>query len=346
MPHGLNSRLSSATALCSLLAAATWTAPARTGEIPDFYKGRTLIVVVGHETGTGFDLYGRLMARHFGRHVPGNPSVVVQNMPGGGGLNSAQWLYNAAPKDGTTLAIFAHTAPFEPLLGDGKARLDGAMFTWIGNLEETAAICAVTQSSGVMNSHDFLTKGILVGSSGGPLGVFPTTLRKLLGANLKLIHGYKGSADVKLAMQRGEVQSICGISISTLKSQWANELTSGAVKVVMQFGRNKHPDMPGVDHIYDHAKTPIDHQVFDLVYGATSLGRPLAAPPGLPPDRTDALRKAFNEMIVNMEFLTDAEKSRLDLSPASGEQIEALVKRLYRSPSEIVDKAKAASRIE
>lgn len=321
-------------------------APAHADEVADFYKGRTLTIVVGHETGTGFDLYGRLIGRHFAKHVPGSPGVVVQNMPGGGGLNSAQWLYNAAPKDGATLAIFAHTAPFEPLLGEGRAKLDGARFTWIGNLEETAAICAVTQASGITTSQDFLTKGTLVGSSGGPLGVFPTTLRKLLGANLKLIHGYKGSADVKLAMQRNEVQAICGISISTLKSQWSSELASGAVRIVLQFGRTKHPDMKGVDHIYDFAKTPTDRQVYELVYGATSLGRPLAGPPGIPDARTKALRQAFKEMIAGSEFLADAAKSRLDLSPAGGEEIEALVKRLYATPKEIVERAKAASRID
>lgn len=319
---------------------------ARADEIAEFYKGRTINVVVGHETGTGFDLYGRLIGRHLGRFVAGNPSVVVQNMPGGGGLNSAQWLYNAAPKDGATLAVFAHTAPFEPLLGEGKAKLDGSRFIWIGNLEETSAICAVVQSAGVANSQDFLTKGILVGSSGGPLGVFPTTLRKLFGANLKLVHGYKGSANVKLAMQRGEVQAICGISISTLKSQWADALADNSVKIVLQFGRQKHPEMPGVDHILDRAKTPADRQVFELVYGATALGRPLAAPPEVSPARAKALRAAFQAMIADAAFRADAAKSRLDLSPSTGEEIEAFVKRLYAAPKEVVDKAKAASRID
>ncbi len=319
---------------------------ARADDGAAFYKGRTISIVVGHETGTGFDLYGRLMGRHLGRHVPGGPAVVVQNMPGGGGLNSAQWLFNAAPKDGATLAVFAHTAPFEPLLGDGRAKLDGARFTWIGNLEETAAICAVTQASGIATAQDFLTKNVLVGSSGGPLGVFPTTLRRLLGANLKLVHGYKGSADVKLAMQRGEVQAICGISISTLKSQWSTELASGSVKVVMQFGRRVHPELSGVDHIYDRARTPLERQVYELVYGATSLGRPLAGPPDLPAARTEALRAAFMAMVANPEFLADAARSRLDLSPASGSEVEALVRRLYASPKDIVEQAKAASRIE
>jgi tripartite-type tricarboxylate transporter receptor subunit TctC len=267
-------------------------------------------------------------------------------MPGGGGLNSAQWLYNAAHKDGATLAVFAHTAPFEPLLGAGKAKLDGSRFTWIGNLEETTAICAVLESAGVKTSEDYLTKGILVGSSGGPLGVFPTTLRKLFGANLKLVHGYKGSADVKLAMQRGEVQSICGISISTLKSQWSDMLSSGSVKVVLQFGQRRHPEMANVDHIFDRAKTADDRQVFDLVYGATALGRPLAGPPELPPARTTALRAAFRAMIGDAAFRADAARSRLDLSPAPGEEVEALVKRLYAAPPGVIERAKAASQIE
>lgn len=321
-------------------------AAAAADEVAEFYKGRTISLVVGHETGTGFDLYGRLAARHLGRFVPGNPGVVVQNMPGGGGLNSAQWLYNAAPKDGSTIAIFAHTAPFEPLLGEGRAKLDGARFTWIGNLEETTAICAVTQDAGATTAEEFLTKGILVGSSGGPLGVFPTTLRKLVGANLKLVHGYKGSAGVKLAMMRGEVQAICGISVSTLKSQWADELAGGRVKVVMQFGRQPHPELPGVEHVYGRAKGEADRKVYELVYGSTTLGRPLAAPPDVPVARGRALRAAFMAMVGNAEFKADAAKSRLDLSPSSGEEIEAMVRGLYASPKDIVDRARAASRID
>jgi tripartite-type tricarboxylate transporter receptor subunit TctC len=334
------------TASVMALALLAATASVACADEAEFYRGRTVTIVVGHETGTGFDLYGRLIGRHLGRHLPGSPQVVVQNMPGGGGLNAAQWLYNVAPKDGSTLAIFAHTAPFEQLLGDGRAKVDGSRLTWIGNLEETVAICAVTTASGIVTAEDFLTKGVLIGSSGGPLGVFPTTLRKLAGANLKMVHGYKGSADVKLAMQRGEVQSICGISISTLKSQWSNEMASGAVRVVLQFGRVKHPELPQAEHIYDRARTPEERQVFDLVYGATSLGRPLAGPPDLAPSRTRTLRTAFAAMIRHDELIADAKKSRLDLSPATGEEVEALVKRLYAAPKDVVDRARSASRID
>ncbi len=209
---------------------------ANADDVADFYKGKTFTIVVGHEVGTGFDIYSRVLARHIGRHIPGHPNVVVQNMVGASGVTPANWLYNVAPKDGSVIMTFVHTAALEPIFGNGAARFDAAKLTWIGNMDEGVGICGVSHASGIGTFEDMLTKEVPIGSTGatGPLGKYALAVKNLLGAKIKLVSGYQGSASVKLAINRGEVHGICGLSMSSVTSQWRDEVQSGGFKVILQ----------------------------------------------------------------------------------------------------------------
>ena len=182
--------------------------------------------------------------------------------------------------------------------------------------------------------------------TGGPLTQFPTAVKRLLGAKIKLIQGYKGSAEIRLAMARGELQGVCGIPMSTLKTEWRDDFNSGRFKVILQLGRERSPELVGVPHVYDYTKTEEDRQVFDLIFGLQAIGRPFAAPPGMPEDRTKVLRSAFMSMTKDPAFLAEAAKMQLDVSPSSGEEVQAFVTRMYASPKAVVDRAKEALGVE
>jgi tripartite-type tricarboxylate transporter receptor subunit TctC len=319
-------------------------------DVERFYAGRKLSVVIGHEVGSGFDLYGRALARHMGRFIPGNPNLVPENMIGVAGLSAANWLYNVAAKDGSVIAIFAHSAPFEPLLGRGAGRFDASKFTWIGNMDAVVGICGVWDHAGVTSFDDLFKKQILVGAGGagtsGPLTQFPTALRRLLGAKLKLIQGYKGSAEIRLALARGELQGICGLPLSTVKTEWKDDYNAGRFKIILQLGRDRSPALPNVPHVYDYTKSDEDRQVFDLIFGLQAIGRPFAAPPGVPTERTRALRTAFMAMTKDAAFLDEAQRMQLDVSPSTGEDVQAFVTRMYASPPAVIERAKEALRLD
>src|ERR1700709_2307663 len=210
--------------LCALMASAgvLLSSPTTADDVADFYKGRSFTLVVCQAGSTAFGIYARTPARHLGRHIPGNPVVLVQNMNGASGLTSANWLYNIAPKDGSVMATFVQSVPFEPLYGNAAARFDPAKFTWIGNLEESIGVCGVTKASGIATFDDLTMKQAIFAGTGatGPLGKASLAVKNLLGAKIRLVSGYPGSASVKLAMNRGEVAGICGLPMSTVTSFW------------------------------------------------------------------------------------------------------------------------------
>ena len=336
-------------AVCRLLVA--WAAlllgsaePGQADALSDFYKGRTVTIMVGHEPGTGFDIYARAIAPHLSRHIPGNPSVVVQYMVGASGVVATNWLANIAPKDGTVMATFVHTVAFEPLFGNDKAQYVPAKLNWIGNLEESAGTCGVSKASGIAAFDDLLAREAVFGATGqtGPLGTFAQAVRNLVGAKLKVVYGYKGSAEVKLAMNRGEVQGVCGLPISTIKSFWGDELRNGEFKPVIQLSGRPHPDLKGIPHIERYAKTEEDRQVFDVIFGAQALGRVYVSPPGQPAERTKALRDAMAAVLKDEKFLADAAKARIDVDPMTGEQVEAMIARYSSFSPAVIARAKQA----
>jgi len=318
-------------------------APASAQPADDFYKGKTLSVVVGHEAGTGYDFFGRTLARHIGRHVPGQPNVVPQNTPGAGGLKTANWLNAVAPKDGLAVAVFAPEAAFKPLYRDSAALFDPVKFNWIGNMDESIATCAVSDRSGIARVEDLFARDARFGATGvaAPTSEMAYGLVNFLGARIKVVQGYKGSADLRLALNRGEIEGACGPSVSTLKTQWKDDIASGRVRPIIQFSIKTSPDLPGVPSIYHFAKSDADREVFDIAFGTHVLGRPLIAPPGVPAERVRTLRDAFMRTMSDPEYLTEIGKLGLTTIPSSGEEAETLVRRFFTYPKSVIDKAMA-----
>ena len=319
--------------------------PALADEVADFYRGKTFTIIVGHEVGTGFDIYGRTLQRHLGRHIPGNPTVVVQNMNGASGLTSAHWLYNIAPKDGSVMATFVQSVPFEPLYGNAAARFDSAKFSWIGNLEESVGVCGVTKASGIATFDDLLRKETIFAGTGttGPLGKASLAVKNLLGARIKLVSGYQGSASVKLAMQRGEVAGICGLPMSTVTSFWKDDYEAGNFKPVIQLSGKKVAQL-AIPHVDDFARNEEDRQVIGLIFGTLALGRLFVAPPGIPVERRKALRDALTATARDPAFLDDAVKTQIDISPMTGEEVEAFIARVAHSSPAVIERARQAYR--
>jgi tripartite-type tricarboxylate transporter receptor subunit TctC len=322
--------------------------PAAADEISDFYKSKPVNIVVGHEPATGFDVYSRVLARHLGRHIPGNPNIVVQNMTGASGLTAANWLYNVAPKDGTVMATFVHTVPFEPLMGNTAARFEPAKFAWIGNMEESVAICGISKGSGIAKFEDMLNKETIWGATGatGPLVKSAAAVKNLLGAKMKIVSGYKGSASVKIAITRDEVHGICGLPMSTILSAWADLYNTGEFRPVLQISGRKQPDLKGIPHVDDFAKTEDDRQTYGLIFGLQALGRIYLSPPGTPVARRDALRAGLLATMKDPQFVADAKKTQIDISPMTGEEVEQFIARLSSASPAIVDRVKKAVRID
>jgi tripartite-type tricarboxylate transporter receptor subunit TctC len=316
--------------------------------IAAFYSGKTVALVVGHEVGSGYDVYGRVLARHLSRHIPGHPSIVVQNMVGAAGMIASNWLYNIAPRDGTVVATFSASPIAEPILGNPAARYEPAKFTWIGNMDESAGTCGVTKASGIAQFDDLLVKETIFGATAqtGTFGKFALAVKNLLGAKYRIVSGYKGSADVKIALNRGEVHGICGLPLSTITSHWRDDYESGNFRPVIQLSGRKHPDLKSVPHVDDYAKSPEDLQVYGLIFGMQALGRFYVSPPALPIDRRDALRAALAAAMSDPQFLAEAAKTQIDINPSSGAEVESFIARVSASSPAVIERSKRALRAE
>jgi tripartite-type tricarboxylate transporter receptor subunit TctC len=321
-------------------------APVRAAADPvaDFYKGKQFVIVVGHHLGTGFDLYSRVLARHMNRHIPGQPEMIVRNMSGASGILAANWLYNSAPRDGTTMAIFVYSVALEKLFGNPQARFDPAQMIWIGNMEKSVSLCGVSSRTGVKTIEDLRKKEVTFGGTGatGPLTTAANALRNLLGAKVKVIEGYKGSPDVKTAFLRDEVGGLCGLIYSHMKIGWQGELANGLYVPMLQTSGDPHPDLKGVQHVRDLARNDEERQLFTLVFTIGENGRNYAMPPGVPPERVKAIRAAFMATMADPAFLVEAKKLGLEISAMNGEELEASWRALAQIPAPIVARAKAA----
>jgi tripartite-type tricarboxylate transporter receptor subunit TctC len=330
----------------AILATCALTQPGLADEVADFYKGKEFNIIVGHQPGTGFDVYARVLQRHLGKHIPGNPTVIVKNMNGASGIVAANWIGNIAPKDGTVMATMVYSVAFEPLFGNDKAKYDPGKLNWIGNMEQSVAVCGVSKASGIKSFEDLLKadKDVVFGATGatGPLGKLAEAVRNLTGAKMKVVYGYKGSAAVKLAMDRGEVAGICGLPLSTIKSAWGDMYKSGAFVPIIQLSGKPDPELKGLPHISSYAKSAEDKKVFNLVFGAQALGRFYFSPPGQPEARTKALRTALMATMKDKDFLVDAEKTKISVNPMTGEEVEELIKDFSDASPAVIKRVKAA----
>jgi len=316
--------------------------PAAYAQSPaEFYKGRNVELYVGYSVGGAYDLYARVLARHLGKHIPGSPTIIPKNMEGAGSLRLANWLYNVGAKDGTVLATIGRGTAFDPLLGSKGAQFRADKFTWIGSTNNEVSVCVAWKTSGIIGFEDTLSKELIVGGTGQAADTdqFPRILNGVLGTKFRIVTGYPGGNDVTLAMERGEVKGRCGWSWSSVLSTHKRWIEDKSISVLVQLSLNKHPDLPDVPLVMDFAKTEDQQQMFKLIFARQVMGRPYLAPPDVPKDRAEALRKAFMDTMKDSEFLADAEKSQLEINPVDGAEVEKLVKELYQTPKPLADKA-------
>jgi tripartite-type tricarboxylate transporter receptor subunit TctC len=315
--------------------------PAKAQSVEEFYKGKTVNVVIGFSVGGGYDLYARHLARHMGKHIPGHPNVVPQNMPGAGSLKAANYVYTAAPKDGTYFGTFARTTGINPLLDSG-AKFDSREFGWLGSVTDDVSTCVTWHTSPVKNWNDFITKPVTLGGQGpsSEPDIFARLYKNVFGAPIKLVPGYPGTNEITLAMERGEVDGVCGLSWSTIKTRHAQWLKEKKITIIVQAAFKKEPEMDAsIPLVMDLTKDKEKLQILKLILAAQEMARPFAAPPGIPADRKAALAKAFDDTMKDPEYLADAKKLDIDVNPVSGKNLDTLLAELYATPKDVVKKA-------
>jgi tripartite-type tricarboxylate transporter receptor subunit TctC len=321
-----------------------WTAPA-CAQQPLSFAGKKISVSIGFSpTGVGYDTYGRLLARHMPKYLPGAPTMVAENKPGSGSMTLANHLYNAAARDGTEISLIGRGVAMDPLLAGAAspAKFDATKFTWIGSMNNEVAGFFLRQGAPAATLQDVLAgKEVQVGSAGvgSDMQTFSEALNAVLKTKLNIISGYPGMNEIILAMQRSEVDGAVGYSWSTARVGSGPQLKSGEFKLIMQLALAKHPDLPDVPLVLDLVKSEEDKAIFNLIFARQAMGRPVVAPPGLDPRTVAALRKAFNDTLKDPEFLAEADKIGLEINHVSGEEVEALVKSLYALPKNIIARA-------
>ena len=326
---------------CGVLSVAALPLSPCTAQAPaDFYKGKTVDLYIGTSVGGGYDAYARTLARHMGKYIPGNPTVVPKNMEGGGGMRLANFLYNAAAKDGSMIATFNRGTAFDPLLGNRAAQFEATKFNWIGSVNNEISVCALWHTTGVTTVEQLQTTEVVVGATGPSADTFqfPRIVNGVLGTKFKIIAGYPGGADIDVAIERGEVQGRCGWSWTAVKATRRHWLDERKINIVFQMGLSKHADLANTPLIMDLVKTDDERAIFKLIFGRQVMAWPYAAPPGVPKDRTEALRDAFLAATQDKDFLADAAKSRLDVAPVPGADIEKLLQEVYATPAAIAQR--------
>jgi tripartite-type tricarboxylate transporter receptor subunit TctC len=304
----------------------------------EFYAGKSIQLLIGFSGGGGYDLYARTLARHLGRHIAGNPRLIAQNMSGAGSLRATNYLYNIAPRDGTTIGTFAPRVAVEPLLGRAEgAQFNASKFTWLGSISQEVSVCAFIKSAGIATWADMQTKRYVIGASGAGAesDVFPNVLRKLFNLPLRIVSGYPGGSEIILAMQRREVDGRCGWSWTSLVSRNKALLDGNAIDVTLQIGLTRDKSLPGVPLIMDLTDDPRKKAALKLIVSRQLIARPFAAPPDVPAERARILRAAFDATMKDPEFLGEAKSLNLDVDPVGAAEIEALLKEIYGSPAEI-----------
>ena len=306
-----------------------------------FYKGRTVQAVVGYGPGSTFELYLRILTRHIGRHIPGNPTVVVQQMPGAGSLKATNYLAAVAPKDGSVFGMVNPVNTVEPLIDPKNSRFDPRSFVWLGSLNSEISTCAFWNKE--LRTLDDLTKReVVVGSTGPASGstIDARVLGALVGIKFRVVPGYPTLNDIKLAAERGETDGFCGLLVSALKTDYWDQYKSGRMTVPVQMGLAKHPEFPDIPNAYELVTRDEDRQLFQLIFGPWSYGRPLFAPPGTDPARVAVLRAALAATLKDPAYLAEAKKINMEIQPTSPDTIAKLVDQILRTPAPVVERAR------
>lgn len=322
---------------CGMLACLIATDLAAKEPVADFYHKHTLHMLVGYGTGSGYDVYARVLARHFRRHLVGHPALVVVNMPGAAGLTMMNDLANGQPRDGSVVAMGVRPLFLEPLLDNKLARFDPRKFTWIGSMAREIPVC-FTWRGAPDSLAGARKKQILVGATGRAADsyFYPRLLNSLLGTKFKIVLGYPSSGAIGLAMERGELQGMCGLTYGTLKSAHPEWLAKKKINILLQLTFSRMSELPNVPSLADFVHKDVTRRALGLVFGTADMARPLIGPPGIPPDRVAALRKAFVETMKDPRFIKDAERTGLEISPIAAAKLKSELAALYRTPRAIV----------
>ncbi len=312
-------------------------------DVAAFYQGRQLRMIVGSAVGGGYDLFARVVARHIGRHIPGHPSVIVQNQPAAGGVAMTNQLFSQGPKDGTVIGVPINGIPTAPLLQAGT-RFDPSKLNWLGSTNREAYVAFVWHTVPVEVIGDLTAKPVVVGATtpGTTMVDFPLLVNEILGLKFKIVRGYQGTPQINLAIERGEVQGVGGLgwaSVKALTPQWISERK---IKVLAQYGLNRHPELAGVPTMLELATSQADRQAMMMLFARTEYGRPYFLPPDVPAERVTALRRAFDATMKDPAFVAEAAKLQLDVDPLAGEAVQALVAQLAATPPAIVARVRAA----
>jgi tripartite-type tricarboxylate transporter receptor subunit TctC len=310
--------------------------------VADFYRGKTVSLILGYPGGGSNGIYARAVARHIGRHIPGNPTVIFKSMPGAGSLVAAHHIFNVAPKDGTTLGFISATIPLEELLGGGGAKFKSAEFNWIGRVAPGVNMTFVKDVSPVKTIDDVYKREVILGASGrsSTVFVYPSVLANVIGAKFKIVMGYPGSSEAMLAMERGEVEGH-STSLEIVRALHPTWLSEKKINVLVQYALKRHPELPDVPMSWELGRNPEQRQILRIVASATEIGKMIMAPPAMPADRVLALRRALDATMKDPDFVAEVNANRVELGPMPGEELQKLVAELASTPPAIVDKVRA-----
>jgi tripartite-type tricarboxylate transporter receptor subunit TctC len=330
-------RSSRALIALTLLAASTIGAQAE-----EYFKGKTVRLVVGTPPGGGYDTYGRLMARHLGEYLPGRPTIIVVNMAGASGMNAVAWLYTQAPRDGFTIATVNKSMPFYQALGQRGVRFKTEELSWIGSLSQDPDLVSVWHAAGVNSIEDAKKKQVVMGAnSGGTMTLYPALLNATLGTRFKIVTGYPGSAAVYLAIEKGEVDGAGSSPWTSWKASRPHWVRDKQIVPLVQVGLKADHELAGVPRLIDLAQNDEQRMLFTFVSAPAAIERPYAGPPGMPAEALDLYRRAFTEMVQSAKFREDAMRLNLDLDPQSGAEVAKIVADIVGAPPAIVAKVKA-----
>ena len=331
-----------ATVLSLLTAAATTPVPAGAQTLETFYQGKTITIIIGYPPAGANDVYARLVAHHLGKYIPGNPSIVARNMPGAGSLLAANHIYNVAPRDGTVLGVLVPTVPLEETLGSSAAKYKATRFPWIGRLATAPNITFIMNTSRVKTIADAFDKVAILSATGRSAtnAIYPTVLNNVLGTKFKVVTGYEGSAAAMLAMERGEADGHSS-TYDGLKNQHEDWVRLKKVNIVVQYLLKRHRDLPDVPTSAELARTPEQASILRAVSSASEIGKFLLTTPEAPPERVAALRRAFDAMVKDPDYLAEADKLRIELDPLPGIELQKIIEEMQSLQADTIEKIKA-----
>jgi tripartite-type tricarboxylate transporter receptor subunit TctC len=342
--RGIRRQAITAPAAFAALASAV-ISPSSAAAQPDFYRGKTIELIISTGVGGGLDTNARLVARHLAKHIPGQPAIVPKNMPGAGHIRAANYVFSQAPKDGTTIATFIPIFVMAQVLERSRSiQFDAAGFNWLASTSSSNSTVYVWHTAGVKSVEDARTRQVLMGATGvgSYTVIYPTVMNSLIGTRFKLVMGYQSTAEIGLAMERGEIEGRAGNNFNSLKAENAEWLRTGKINIITQVGLEPEPEFADVPLLLNFAKSDEDRQILKLFSSDVMIGRPFVTAPGVPAERVALLRNAFEAMMKDPAFRKDASAAGIDVSPVEGANIQSIVADLVRTPDDIVAKAKLA----